>query len=246
MANQQQLSVCCCVNRLFCLCDQVNWTGPPIRPFRPSEVRAVELEQEGKEKFPDHPAYQTHLHHSHPSSDLLPSVADSGSACPGTGGGGGIPPAEYRSSLSGNVAACCCPFCGRCTRGSVSTSAHDSAARHGKEGVAVRCYCEVQLEQICVLGPPDMPNMSKESGTNTRPTGAAESDPFQKAEGIVTKCSAHQEEAAAFTSTGNQPTGLLKIQDEVREFFSVDGEVRLESLPNFSARRDFAAVLLFL
>ncbi|PHJ24185.1 tetratricopeptide repeat-containing protein [Cystoisospora suis] len=203
---------------------QVNWTGPPIRPFRPSEVRAVELEQEGKEKFPDHPAYRIHLHHSHLSSDPLPSAAGNGSACSRTGEGAGVLPAEYRSSLSGKVAACCCPFCGRCGRGPVNTSAHDSAPRHGKEGVAVRCYCEVQLEQICVLGPPDMPNMSKESGTSTRPTGASDSNPLPKAEGIVTGCSAHQGEATAFTSTGKQPTGLLKIQDEARDFFSVDGE----------------------
>lgn len=90
----------------------------------------------------------------------------------------------------------------------------------------MRCYCEGQLEQVCILGPPDLPNTSPESPTSTGSEGTEGGDPFQKAEGFVSTCSPHNEKAAAATATQKHSTGLLNLENEVRDFFSVDGEVR--------------------
>ncbi|KFH08873.1 tetratricopeptide repeat-containing protein [Toxoplasma gondii VAND] len=138
---------------------QVNWTGPPIRAFRPSELLAIQREDEGRARFPDHPFYQRHT-----ESSEAPGVGEERDAPPLQPEGDAKPSPESRMRRGFSPvfsASTACRYCGRC-RAAAPGAAADGAERQSHSGAAddarnILCFCETELEAVCCLGPADMP-----------------------------------------------------------------------------------------
>ncbi|RQX73780.1 tetratricopeptide repeat-containing protein, partial [Toxoplasma gondii CAST] len=138
---------------------QVNWTGPPIRAFRPSELLAIQREDEGRARFPDHPFYQRHT-----ESSEAPGVGEERDAPPLHPEGDAKPSPESRMRCGFSPvfsASTACRYCGRC-RAAAPGAAADGAERQSHSGAAddarnILCFCETELEAVCCLGPADMP-----------------------------------------------------------------------------------------
>ncbi|CBZ51080.1 hypothetical protein NCLIV_041560 [Neospora caninum Liverpool] len=132
---------------------QVNWTGPPIRRFRPSELLAAQQEEDGRARFPDHPYYQRHS-----SSPASPAPGGKAEALVSTRDEGHGEAAQDGNSREGFwrffSASVACRWCGRVRH---SERRGEKKADAGAGARVALCFCEAELEAVCCLGPPDMP-----------------------------------------------------------------------------------------
>ncbi|KEP60238.1 UNVERIFIED_CONTAM: tetratricopeptide repeat-containing protein [Hammondia hammondi] len=176
---------------------QVNWTGPPIRAFRPSELLAVQRDDEGRARFPDHPFYQRHAL----SSSESPGAGEERDAPPlqPEGGEKQLPESHKRCDFwSFFSVSPACRYCGRfraAARGvaadGAETESHSGAADSARD---ILCFCETELEAVCCLGPADMPltpQGSHDAGLRVDPT---------------------------------RQNGLQRLHGEAMEAFNADGE----------------------